>query len=88
MSNYSFALSSTWMGLSLIVAIKNELLEKLGPMFAKMSYKALKIWRKSKICKKVIKFPKGIRTRTCWVEGKSPYPYTMKAFLWLITQFL
>ena len=34
MSNYSFALSSTWMGLSLIVAIKNELLEKLGPMFA------------------------------------------------------
>ena len=34
MSNYSFALSSTWMGLILIVAIKNELLEKLGPMFA------------------------------------------------------
>ena len=34
MSNYSFALSSTWMGLSITVAMKNGLYDKLGPLFA------------------------------------------------------
>ena len=33
MPNLSFALSSTWMGLGLIVALKNVLYDKLGPLF-------------------------------------------------------
>ena len=49
MSNYSFALTSTWMGLSLIGTLKPLLLRGNGPMFANVcenELQAIKIWEK------------------------------------------